>query len=109
SARSKPPSRRMRVARTRRDSDRYTASTAARPWSTVGSLMGRSSRSGVRQLLHRANFDDSDAHRRKPRGHLARLVHVLGLDEEKPAELLLRLGEGAVGGGDFAALDPDRP
>ena len=63
----------------------------------------------MRQLLHRSDFDDADPRRREPRGDLARLVDVLGLDEEEPTELLRRLGEGAVGRGDLAAADPDGP
>src|SRR5262247_2974590 len=109
SARSKPPSRRMSVARTRRDSDRYTASTASRASSIVGSLMrgsphSGSSSSGVRQLQDGPDLDDTDARRRKSRGHLARFIDVLGFDEKEASELLLRFGEGAVGDGDLAAV-----
>ena len=41
------------------------------------------------------------------RGRLDRLVEVLGLDHVVPAELLLRLGEGAVGGRGPAVAHPD--
>src|SRR5262245_6252508 len=114
SARSKPPSRRMSVASTRRDSDRYTAATTSRASSIEGSLMRGSSRpgsssSGVRQLQNGPDLDDTDARGRKSRGDLACLVDVLGLDEKEAPELLLRLGEGAVGRGDLAAVDPDSP
>src|SRR5262245_62107231 len=114
SARSKPPSRRMSVARTRRDSDRYTAATPARASSLAGSLIRGSphlgpSSSGVRQLQDGPDLDDPDARRRESRGHLARLVDVLGLDEKEAPELLLRLGEWAVGDGDLAAVNPYRP
>jgi len=64
--------------------------------------MASPSRLGVPQLLDRAHLDDPDARGREPRGQRTRLVDVLGLDEEEAAELLLGLGEGAVGGGRLA-------
>src|SRR4029453_7064145 len=76
--------------------------------SAVDSLM-RTLPLGVRQLLHRADLDDSDARRRESRGDRAGLVDVLGLDQEEPADLLLRLGERPVGRGDLTATDADGP
>ena len=61
------------------------------------------------ELLDRADLDRADPGRGKPRGHLAGLVHVLGLDEEEPAELFFRLREGAVGNGRLPAANPDGP
>src|SRR5207245_7954452 len=86
-----------------------TASSDSRAASTADSLMGASVRLRMRQLLHRADFDDCDTRRRKPRGHRARLVDVLGLYQKKSTELLRRLGEWTVRGGDRAAPDPDGP
>src|SRR5581483_5193171 len=42
-----------------------------------------------------------------PRGDLDGVVQVPGLDQVEPAQLLLGLGEGAVGGGQLAVSDPD--
>src|SRR2546428_11593901 len=95
SASSKPPSRRMSVASTQRDSARYTASITR-----------------VVQLLDRPDLDHRDARRREPRGDRAGLVHFLGLDEEESTQLLLCLGKGAGGGGDLSgagAAGPGRP
>src|SRR5881628_1440853 len=86
------PSRRMSVARTQRDSVRETASITR-----------------VRQLLDRPDLDHRDARRWEPCGDRAGLVHVLGLDDEESTQLLLRLGKGADGGGDLAAVDADGP
>src|SRR5215470_17929252 len=61
----------------------------------------------VMQLLDGTHLDGADAGGWESRGHCARLVHVLGLDEEESAELLLGLGERAVRDGGLAAADPD--
>src|SRR5260370_41086983 len=66
-------------------------------------------RLGVLELLDRPHLDAPEARGREPGRHRASLVDVLGLDEEEPAELLLRLRERAVGGGHLAPADPDRP
>src|SRR5215831_10386468 len=58
----------------------------------------------MRELTHRADLDHPDACRWESRGDRARLVHVLGLDDEESAQLLLGLGEGSALGGDFAGL-----
>ena len=50
---------------------------------------------------HRANLDDAALERDLPRP-LERLVEVLALEQVEAAELLLRLGEGAVGDGPLA-------
>ena len=58
------------------------------------------------RLLDRAHLDGPQARRGPPRGDLDRLVQVLRLDQEEAAQLLLGLGEGAVGDGDPAAAHP---
>src|SRR6516162_4223533 len=63
----------------------------------------------VLQLPHRADLDDSKTGRRKSRRDLTRFVEVPGLDEKEAAELLLRLGERAIGRRDLAAANTDRP
>src|SRR5262245_35756176 len=68
----------------------------------------RTPRLGVVQLLDGTNLDSADAGGGKSRGQRARLVHVLGLDEEEAPDLLLGLGEWAVRDGGLAAADPDR-
>src|SRR5262245_32652101 len=65
-------------------------------------------RLGVVQRLDGADLDGADAGGGKSRGQRARLVHVLGLDEEEAPDLLLGLGEWAVRDGGLAAADPDR-
>src|SRR5215510_16269225 len=49
----------------------------------------------MRELADRPDLDHPDARRRESRGDRAGLVHVLGLDDEVSAQLLLRLGKGA--------------
>src|SRR6266851_7263436 len=61
----------------------------------------------VTQLLDWPDLDHPDAQRWEPRGDRTGLVHVLGLDDEESAYLLLRLRERAVGGGDLAGVDAD--
>src|SRR5438034_972141 len=46
------------------------------------------------------------AGRRDLRGHLEGVVQIAGVDEVESAQLLLRLGEGTVGGGQLAVPDP---
>src|SRR5262252_6512738 len=74
----------------RRDSPRQTASVTR-----------------VRQFPDRPDLDDSDARRGEPRSYGTGLVHVLGIDEEESPQLLLRLGERAIGGGDLSGTDSD--
>src|SRR2546425_3807555 len=49
------------------------------------------------QLSDRPHFDAPLARRRDFRGHLDCVVQVSGLDEVEPSQMLLRLGERAVG------------
>src|SRR5438309_2051658 len=65
-------------------------------------------RLGVLELLDRPHLDAPEARGREPGRYRASLVDVLGLDEEEPAQLLLRLRERAVGGGQLAPPDPHR-
>src|SRR5580765_6154077 len=83
-----------------------TASSSAPSGPRSPSVAERHARLGVLELLDWSHLDGRQPRRRQPRGHLARLVHVLGLDEKEPAQLLLRLGEGAVGCCHLAAADP---
>jgi hypothetical protein len=59
----------------------------------------------VLQLLDGPDLDHRDARRWEPGGDRARLVHVLGLDDEEAAQLLLCLDKRTDGGGDFAGVD----
>src|SRR5207249_7049418 len=54
----------------------------------------------------RAHLDAPEARRWKLRGHLDGLVQVSGVDEKEPANLFLRLGEGAVGHRHLAVPGP---
>src|SRR5260221_2448748 len=58
------------------------------------------------ELPDRPDLDAPQPRRGDLRRHLDRVVQVPGLDEIEPAELLLGLGEGAVGGGHLAVPDP---
>src|SRR5215475_10265029 len=64
--------------------------------------------SGMLQLLDRTDIDGSDAGGWKSRGHCARFVHVLGLDEKESADLLLGLGERTICNSGLAVADLDR-
>src|SRR5262245_9040392 len=63
----------------------------------------------VCELADRPDLEHPDACRWESRGDRAGLVHVLGLDDEVPAQLLFRLGKGAAGCGDLPGLDADGP
>src|SRR6516225_4634370 len=93
----------MARPRTTRARPRFLPGTFPRARTPPGDALG------VGPLPDRANLDHPNPRRREPRGDLARLVEVLGLDEEEPAELLLGLRERAVGGGHLAAPDADGP
>jgi len=54
------------------------------------------------QLSDRAHLDAAHARRGNLRGQLDGFVQVLGVDEVKTGELLLRLGKGTVRYGYFA-------
>src|SRR5499433_4252456 len=82
----------FKAAKLRRSSARETASIAR-----------------MRELLDLPDLDHRDARRREFRGERACLVHVLGLDDEKPTELLLGLGKRADAGGRLAVMDADGP
>src|SRR2546425_456402 len=58
------------------------------------------------QRHDRPHLHAPEAYRWKPRGHLYGLVEVSGVDEKEPANLLLRLGKGTVGGGHLTVPDP---
>jgi hypothetical protein len=51
------------------------------------------------------DLDASQAHRRQLRGDADRLVQIPGLDQQEASELLFRLGERAVDGGQLAVAD----
>src|SRR5215831_13377740 len=100
SARSMSPSTRTSTATARPYSLRKTCSIAV--WSTDGtgpSVLGF--------LLERAHLDRRGAGLRGLGGPGQRGVEVLGLDHPEPADVLLALGERAVGHQHFAVLDPD--
>src|SRR5262249_59659241 len=59
-------------------------------------------------LPDRPHLDAAETRRRTARGGLDRLVQVPGLDQVISAELLLGLGERAVGGYNIAVADPHR-
>src|SRR5439155_13995695 len=103
SAMSMSPKRRTRVAVDRPDSDRKIAamSTAG---STVGSTVAPDGRLPGRLVLEGAHLDRGPAGHRGPGGQGQRLVEVGGGHDPEPSELLLGLGEGAVGGDHVAAL-----
>src|SRR2546427_12465852 len=56
-------------------------------------------------LPDRPHLDAAPLRRRNPRRDLDRVVQILGVDEVEPAQLLLGLGVGAVGGGQLAVAD----
>src|SRR5262245_19919799 len=60
------------------------------------------------QLQKRAHLDAAEPTGRNLRGDLDRVVEVARLDEDEAPELLLRLDEGAIGGGHPARLLPYR-
>src|SRR5256885_1384865 len=82
------------------------------PTASRGSNRPRPGSRALRLLLaevdDRPHLDAAGARRRDPAGDLQRLVQVLGLDQVEPAELLLGLGERAVGGGQLAVADAYR-
>src|SRR5262249_17768564 len=59
------------------------------------------------EIHRRAHLDAAVARARDAGGDRRRLVEILGVDEVEPAELLARLGEGAVGRDLLAVLDAD--
>jgi hypothetical protein len=61
----------------------------------------------ARQLHDRLRLDAAQVRRRDLRGRPDSVVQIAGLDENDPAQQLLRLGEGGVGGGHLAVPDPD--
>src|SRR5581483_2701343 len=63
---------------------------------------------GTQRLLDRPHFDGTQSRRRPLRCHAQRLVEIGGLDQEEAAELLLGLGERAVGDGSAAVAHLDR-
>src|SRR6266511_5775520 len=99
SATSMSPKTRIRAATDRPDSSRKIRPMAAS--SAVGAASPSRTRSGLpvreRADLDRRLDDLGDLRRPGERG-----VEVLGLDDVEPAEVLLRLGERAVGGQDVA-------
>src|SRR5881397_1148555 len=60
------------------------------------------------ELLDWSHLDAPPTRQRDLRGRLDGLDQVPGLDQYEPAQLLLRLGERTVGGGQFAGPDPPR-
>src|ERR1700736_4669097 len=62
---------------------------------------------GVRHVLERADLDRAAARLRTAARDLKGSVQVGGVDHPEAADLLLALGERAVGGDDLAALRPD--
>src|SRR5215470_16081850 len=87
--------------------ERVWPSTALRVWMVTTAARGprRAPRAtaGMSRLVERhdrPHLDAAEARRRNLRSDLDRVVQVLGVDHIKPAQLLLRLGEGAVGGRD---------
>src|SRR5690349_12250939 len=63
------------------------------------------SSAAVRLSPDGADFDGSPLGRGDARRHLDGVVQILGLDEEKPAELLFGLGKWAVGRRELAVSD----
>src|SRR5581483_3754283 len=99
SARSQSPVTRMSVATTRPHSSRKARATAASTSSP--SPIARS------HLPDRAHLDRPVRGGRDPRRDLDGVVEVLRVDEEEPADLLLRLREGAVRREHLAVANPD--
>src|SRR5688572_3420240 len=60
------------------------------------------------EVHHRPHLDRAEPRRRNARRDLDRLVQVLGLDEVVAAQLLLRLGERAIGGRRLPVPHPHR-
>ena len=97
SAMSMSPKKRTRVATARPDSCRKTCS-----------IVGRSGGApGLGLVLEGPHLDRALAGRGGLRRPLQRGVEVGGLDDPEATELLLGLGERAVGGDDLAVLDLD--
>src|SRR5262245_55528415 len=94
----------------------YGTAGAGSEWklvSTAGANRFHTRRSAVaarlrQRLLDRAHLDRAEPRRRPARRHLHRVVEVLRLDQEEAAELLLRLGVGAVEHGGRAVPHADR-
>src|SRR5688572_29040375 len=74
--------------------------------STASGLGG--SASGGDQLMdlgvYRANLEGPERHARVLRHQRHGMLHIRRLQDEDPADMLLRLGEGTIAGGDPAAL-----
>src|SRR5437879_1549905 len=58
------------------------------------------------QFPYGAHFDAPDARWRNLGGQLDRFVQILGIDQVKPRELLLRFGKGTIGHRHFAVAHP---
>src|SRR5690348_16875285 len=60
------------------------------------------------ELHDRANLDRPEFRRWNARGHLNRVVEILGVYQIVAAELLFRLGEWSIRRGDFAVANTQR-
>src|ERR1700730_4450446 len=121
-ARSMSPKTRTRVATARPELSRKIRATAL-PSGTLPLSDGSSAAGsgpdimrsvphacrllGVRHVLERPDLDRAAARLRTAACHLKGVVQVGGTDHPEAADLLLALGERAVGGDDLAALRPD--
>src|SRR6266508_160782 len=103
-ARSTSPRSRMRVATACPNSSRKTCSTTSR---VASATLTPPDRSGG-ELHDRAHLDRAVERPGDLGGGLDRLVEVLAVDDVEAAELLLGLGEWAIGGERLVAPDPHR-
>src|SRR3984957_13504890 len=122
SARSMSPKTRTRVATARPELSRKTRATSLPALTRAVTAASEAAGSGpdivcsapsarrllgVGHVLERADLDWPAARLRAPAGGLKGLVQVGGLDHPEAADLLLALGERAVGSDDLAALRAD--
>src|SRR5262245_5670870 len=105
SARSKSPRTRIREAVARPDSCRKRRSTSS--GDAASALGGRflDEVPGLVEDHHRPDLDRADLGARDPRRPVDRLVEVRAVEDVEAPELLLRLGEGAIGDGALAVTN----